>query len=342
MAGVLVLGAVAVAAATAPSAVTATLRALTAVRPGWLAVAVAVEAVSVLAIAQLHRVMLGAAGAPRPRLGDYLAVTYVGGAVSSSLPGGPALATAYTYRQLRSRGVAEGQATWTLAASGAVSVAVIALISTALLTFAGRPTASTLAIGAAEIAAAPALVALARWAARHPQPVIRTLSTALGWVNRLRRRPAGSGRDRVVAAVAALNDIQPRWRHWAAAFSWAAINWAADATCLALCVLAVGTPIPSLAALVIAYVAGVAATQLAPTPAGLGATEAAIVAVLVAHGVPAHPGLAAVVLFRVLSPGLNTAVGAAIGLARPRWARWRRTPATAPELSTADTTLSGE
>jgi hypothetical protein len=321
-----VVGAVAVAAVSVPSTVTATLRALTTVRPGWLAIAVAVETVSVLALAQLHRVMLGAAGAKQPRVGDYLAVTYVGGAVSSSLPGGPALATAYTYRQLRSRGVTEGHATWTLAASGAVSVAVIALISTTLFTLAGRLTASTLTVGAAEIAAAPALVALARWAARHPQPVTRTLSTALGWLNRLRRRPAGSGRDRVVAAVVTLNDIQPRWRHWAAASTWAAVNWGADATCLALCLLAVGTAVPSLAALVIAYIAGVATTQLAPTPAGLGVTEAAITAVLVAHGIPAHPGLAAVVLFRLLSPGLNTAVGAAIGLARPRWGRWRRTP----------------
>jgi len=311
-----VVGAVVAAAVSHPSTVVATLHALASVHPGWLAAAVAVEAVSVLAIAQQHRVMLGAAGAQRPRVGDYLAVTYVGGAVSSSLPGGPALAAAYTYRQLRSRGVTEAHAVWTLAVSGAVSTAVIALTSTTLLTLAGRPTPTTLTLGAVEIAAAPTLVALAGWAARHPQPLLRLASTVLGRLNRLRRRPAGTGRDRVVATVLTLNDIQPRWRHWAAALGCAAVNWGADAACLALCLLAVGAAIPSLAAIVLAYVAGVATTELALTPSGLGMTEAAITAALVAHGSPAHPALAAVLLFRLVSPGLNTAIGAMIGLTR--------------------------
>jgi uncharacterized membrane protein YbhN (UPF0104 family) len=313
---VLVVGAVIAAAVSHPSTVVATLRALASVHPGWLATAVAVEAVSVLAIAQQHRVLLGAAGAKRPRVGDYLAVTYVGGAVSSSLPGGPALAAAYTYRQLRARGVTEAHAVWTLAVAGMVSTAVIALTSTTLLTLAAHPTAATLALGMAEIAGGPALVALARWTARHPQPVLRFTSMTLGRFNRLRRRPADTGRDRVVATVLTLNEIQPRRRHWAAALGCAAVNWGADAACLALCLLAVGATIPAFTTIVLAYVAGVATTQLALTPAGLGMTEAAITGVLVAHGSPAHPALAAVLLFRLISPGLNAAIGAMIGLTR--------------------------
>jgi len=325
LAAMLVVGAVVAAAMTHLSTVTAVLRALITVHPGWLAAAVAVEAASVSATAQLHRIMLAAAGANRPHMGDYLAVTYVGGAVSSSLPGGPALAAAYTYRQLRSRGVSQSQAAWTLAASGVVSTAVIALISTILLTLARHPTASTLALGTVEITAAPALVALAGWAARHPRPLIRIGSAALRWCNRRRRRPAGTGHDRVVAAALALSDIRPRWHHWVAALACAAVNWGADAACLALCLVAVGNSIPSLTAIVLAYVAGVASTQLALTPAGLGITEAAITAVLVAHGSPAHTALAAVLLFRLLSPGLNTAIGAAIGLTRTRPPRPKRT-----------------
>ncbi|WP_329044988.1 flippase-like domain-containing protein [Amycolatopsis sp. NBC_01488] len=316
VAGTVVAGVLVVAAVTHPSVVTATLRVLVAVRPGWLTAAVLVEVVSVLGIAQLHRVLLGAAGATRPRTGDYLAVTYVGGAVSSSLPGGPALAIAYVYRQLRARGVAEASAAWALVVAGAVSTATIALVGGTVLTLAGHLTAVTVVLGAAEVAAVPGLIALVRWAARHPRPVIRFASAVLGRFNLLRRRPVHTGRERVVAAASTLNGIRPAWRHWLGAVSWSAVNWCADAACLALCLLAVGAALPSPGALVLAYVAGVVTTTLAVTPAGLGTTEAAITTVLVAHGSPAQPALAAVLLFRLLSPGLNTAVGTAIAAIR--------------------------
>ena len=347
MAGVLIVGAAIIAAGSLPSLVSATLRTLTRLHPGWLVAAVAIEAVSVLATAQQHRVLLGAAGAKRPRLGDYLAVTYVGAAVSSSFPGGPELATAYTYRQLRSREVTEGHAMWAVAISGAVSTAVLALAGITVVTLTGRPTASTLVLGMVDIAAVPALVRLFRWAARHPRPVIRVLSATLARLNRLRRQPAGAGLDRAVATVATLSEIQPRSRHWLAALTLAAINWGADATCLALCLLAVGIPVPALAGLALAYLAGVAATQLTPLPAGIGVTEAAITAVLVAHGTPAQPALAAVLLFRLASPGLNTTIGAAIALARSPWTRRRLIPsrsrqprAPAGEGRTVTTTVS--
>jgi putative heme transporter len=313
--GVVVLGAVVAAAVTHPSMVTATLGALVSVRPGWLTAAVVVEAVSVLAVAELHRVLLGAAGARRPRPRDYLAVTYVGGAVSSCLPGGPALAFAYVYRQLRSRGVAETPAVWTLVVSGAVSTATIALTGATVLTLTGRRSAAHVLLGIAEVAAVPALIALVGWVSRHPRPVIETVTAVLG---RLRPRSVHSGRERVVAAVSTLHDIRPSWRQWLVALAWSAVNWGADAACLTLCLLAVGATLPSPGALVLAYVAGVAATQLAVTPAGLGLTEAAITGVLVAHHLPAHPALAGVLLFRLLSPGLNTAVGATIALTRRR------------------------
>jgi hypothetical protein len=328
VAGTVVSGVLVVAAVTHPSVVTATLRALVAVRPGWLAAAVLVEVVSVLAIAQLHRVLLGAAGATRPRIGDYLAVTYVGGAVSSSLPGGPALAIAYVYRQLRARGVAEASAAWALVVSGAVSSATIALAGGTVLTLAGHLNAVTVILGAAEVAALPGLIALVRWAARHPRPVIGCASAVLGRLNLLLRRPVHAGRERVVAAASALNGIRPAWRHWLCALTWSAINWGADAACLALCLLAAGAALPSPGALVLAYVAGVVTTALAVTPAGLGTTEAAITTVLVAHGSPTHPALAAVLLFRLLSPGLNTAVGATIAAIHrlPRADRLARRP----------------
>jgi putative heme transporter len=322
---VLVVGAVLGVIMTARSTVSAALVSLTTLRPGWLVAAIGFEALSVLGTAQVQRATLRAAGAPRPGLLDYLAVTYVSAAVSGGLPGGPALGTAYAYRQLRLRGVNRAHTGLALTAAGVLSTAVMVLASMLIVTLDdGATQSTTLATGAAEVVAAAALFVVGRWLTRHPELLVRATSWCLRRVNRVRRRSPDAGADAMVATVTYLCGIRLRARHGFAAVAWAAADRGGDVVCLALCLLAVGTPIPSLAAIVTAYLAGMAAAQLALTPGGLGLTEAAITAALVAHGSPTHAALAAVLLFRLLSPGLNTAIGAVIGLGRPLCTRVRR------------------
>jgi len=76
-------------------------------------------------------------------------------------------------------------------------------------------------------------------------------------------------------------------------------------TCLNLAVLvfalrAFGVA-PAISTVAVVYLAGSAIGGAAPTPGGLGATEAALVAGLTATQVAEAPALAAVLLFRVLT-----------------------------------------
>lgn len=306
--------------------IVAALGTVTSVHPAWLVVAELVEVVSVLGTTQLQRVMLAAAGAPRPGLRDHLGTTYVAAAVSGSLPGGTALATAYTYRQLRARGVTRAHTGWTLTASGVFAAATMALVTTVLLTLHGGGTTSVIITGAVEMLAAAGLLAGIRWATRHPAAVFAAAMWCTNKLDRLRARKRTTDRERraqtdparVAAVVAVLTSVRIRPRHAVSGVVWGFLDRGADVACLGVCLLAVGLPMPSPAALFTAYVAGVAAGQLSLTPAGAGLVEAAITGALIASGTPAHTALAAVLVFRMLSPGLNTVIGALVGAFRPR------------------------
>jgi glycosyltransferase 2 family protein len=69
---------------------------------------------------------------------------------------------------------------------------------------------------------------------------------------------------------------------------------------LAGCLAAVNAH-PPLASVVAVYLAGAAVASVSPTPGGLGAMEAALVAGLTAVGAPAGPAVAGVLAFRLLT-----------------------------------------
>jgi uncharacterized membrane protein YbhN (UPF0104 family) len=77
-------------------------------------------------------------------------------------------------------------------------------------------------------------------------------------------------------------------------------------------------PHTSTAGLLVAFMAGAAAGNAIPTPAGIGSAEVAFVAVLVALGVPAAHALEVVLIFRLITFWLPAVVGvfAARGLRR--------------------------
>jgi uncharacterized protein (TIRG00374 family) len=69
---------------------------------------------------------------------------------------------------------------------------------------------------------------------------------------------------------------------------------------LACCLAAFGAHLP-LASTVAVYLAGAAVASVSPTPGGLGAMEAALVAGLTAVGAAAGPAVAGVLAFRLLT-----------------------------------------
>jgi hypothetical protein len=91
----------------------------------WMVAAVLLEGCSQLAASLMQRRLAGAAGTDltvRHAVGLVLAQNPIG----LSVPGGPVLATAYGFRQLRRRGTDPAAATWVIAASNVVTGLAIA------------------------------------------------------------------------------------------------------------------------------------------------------------------------------------------------------------------------
>jgi uncharacterized protein (TIRG00374 family) len=78
--------------------------------------------------------------------------------------------------------------------------------------------------------------------------------------------------------------------------------------CLVTCVRAF-TPHVSIAGVVLVYLGGSIVAQAAPTPGGLGAIEAALVAGLTATGIQAEIAVSATLLFRLFTFWLPTIPG---------------------------------
>jgi uncharacterized membrane protein YbhN (UPF0104 family) len=95
--------------------------------------------------------------------------------------------------------------------------------------------------------------------------------------------------------------------------------WAADASCLWICGLALHVHLP-LSVLPIAYIAGVTVMSLPVLPSGLGAVEATLPLVFAAGGAAYADALVVVLVWRVLSFWLPTLAGLAAlaSLHRPR------------------------
>jgi len=110
------------------------------------------------------------------------------------------------------------------------------------------------------------------------------------------------------ATVARVVGLRLKERGWAFVFFMATLNWVANIACLALAIMAVGSPVPW-SGLILAWSVGVGAGSFGLTPGGVGVVEAALAAALVAAGVHAPEAVAAVLVYRLISFWLVDAVG---------------------------------
>ena len=271
--------------------------AVTQATDGWVALAVLASAASLTAFALTRRRLLAAAGVAASARST-LAAVLVANAFHMTLPAGVAFSTGHAARWMGRRGAGPAVAGWNLAVHG--------LLSTATLTALG--VVASLSVGTAswarfavEIALTALLVAGVGHLVRRPERVLAVARRALAAVNRLRRRPADAGADRLAATAAQLRAVRPSARDWTAATVHALLNWLFDVACLAACAHAVGVSGVGTLALLAAYVAGSAASSLSLLPGGLGTVDATLVVGLVAGGAPATAALSAVVLYRLIS-----------------------------------------
>jgi putative heme transporter len=144
----------------------------------------------------------------------------------------------------------------------------------------------------------------------------------------VRHRPRETGVGELAEQIAGLQLIDLRGSGRAVVSTAALANWILDIACLAACCAAVGAEGMTLALVLLAYAAATAASSAAFLPGGLGLVDGALLAALVAGGVPSHPALAAVLLYRLVS---------FVGVAAAGWVAWFVIHAKETPTATADT-----
>jgi uncharacterized protein (TIRG00374 family) len=139
----------------------------------------------------------------------------------------------------------------------------------------------------------------------HAEHVARRIIERL---HRARHRTNGLDAVGVSRAFERMAMFRLGWRAGATASVYAAVNWTADAACLAVCVRALGVPVPW-THLAIVYGAMLGAASLSFTPAGIGIVESAIAVALVESGVPTSAAIVAALLYRAISCWLVLSIG---------------------------------
>jgi uncharacterized protein (TIRG00374 family) len=289
-----------------------------------IVVAAALSVASMWCFGAVRQRTLRAAGVEVP-VTAAVAMSYAAGAIHTTLPGGAVFATAYTFRQLRRWGSPMSVATWSLAITGVLAAATLAVVGLGGIVLGGglAVSADRLAI---EIAVLIIILVAMAQLTRRPHRLLPAALAGLRLVNRVRRRPAASGSGTLTAVILDLQTIRPTGRQWTVALALSLGNWLFDAACLALCCSAVGLHL-SLPAILLTYTAGMAAVSVSPLPAGIGIVEGALAIGLTAAGGAAPAALAAVLIYRLISTGGVAAIGwAVLGRERRGSAPGRRRP----------------
>ncbi|MDT4912970.1 MAG: hypothetical protein QOC66_2098 [Pseudonocardiales bacterium] len=265
----------------------------------------------VLALAALHYLASAvaarsAAGIPLP-LGETLVVQFAAAAANRLTPAGIG-AAAINVRYFTRRGLRLPAALGAVTALNVLG-AVADLIVLSILVFGGQWLG--LSGGAKEITLL----------ARHVAQLVAPFGSPWLWTAAI-ALVAG------LAVISIRSRRAGRTRHWRQYWtsigrllrrpaSLASLMTASGATTLILGFAFVASaamvpgPIPqeSLGALLIGYMIGAAAGSAVPTPAGIGSTETALVAILIAAQVPASHAVEDVLVFRVLTFWLPAALG---------------------------------
>jgi uncharacterized protein (TIRG00374 family) len=264
---------------------------------GWLLVAIGVEVLSLVAFARMDQRLL-ACGGVSSGLGWFTTISFAAGAIASSLPAGPLVASAFGFRQFRRLGASETLAAWTLLATLVFSALGLALLATAGVVVAEHQGAAFDLVG---VIVAVFAVTIAGVAVVYQR---RALAKVLTWTLEASHRITGFPRrpaEEIISAIAAsMSHVSLSRRDLADVLAWSVANWALDCSCLVFAYLAVGAGVPW-RGLLLAYGAGQLAANLPITPGGLGVVEGSLVIALVAFGGGQISTVAAVLLYRIVS-----------------------------------------
>jgi putative heme transporter len=276
-------------------------------QPGWIAVGVAAELVSLVCYAALVRVLLqlGAVTVPFRAL---FSLTVIGIAMLNSLPGGQAISTIYWYEQLRRYAVQRSVAAFALLVSTLLGIVTLVLLA-----------AAGLAVGSHGFGAQ----------ARLPVLVSAAAILVAAVLGRRRFVPVALWAVRHLGARDALPEQQVAANHLVSLLVLGFLNWLFDAAVLFAALAAMGQTI-SVGGVVVAYTLGQLVSAIPILPGGGGTIEATMSAGLIVAGGTGAAVIAAVLLYRIVSAWALVPLGWGLWRAMPSAHAAQREPAVVP------------
>ncbi|MFD4403815.1 YbhN family protein [Nocardia sp. NPDC058499] len=279
---------------------------LTEIHWGWVAACIALQMLSMSGFGRVQKQLLRAGGVEVRQLKS-VAVVYGATAMSVTLPAGQVFSTAFTYRQTRRWGASPVVASWQLVFSGVVSAAGLALLGVLGTVLAGGRVGPVNVI--VSVAAVVALVWAGNYASRHPGTLEGVFRRGLALVNRLRKRPADAGREKIREMLAQVESVDMGTRDGVWVTGWAVVHRIADVACLGAACYAIGGD-PRWAGLLIAFAAGKAVGSIPFAPGGIVYVDATLIyGLTAAAGLPAAQAVAAAFVYRLVSFVLIAIIG---------------------------------
>lgn len=310
---------------------TAAVRQISDASPGWVAAAIAAESLSLLGYARLQQRVLHHAGAPVSLAGLFL-LSLANDAVNCTVPGEPAVSSAYRYRYYRRYGASAASAGWTIftiliAQAVGMSAVLLAGVVIALAASVAASGASPAGIG---VTAVGLVIVVAAGAVLVRRDLVLRLAGGLaGRLRRLAGRRPGGLLARIEATLIRMREIPLSPRSTVGVVVLATAVWIFDFLCLVCSFGAVHAAVPWRGVL-LAYGASVVVGSLPIVPGGLGIVEGSLAVVLVAYGASRVPAVSAVLAFRIVNYWLAVAVGwVSVGLVARQLRRRPTTDAAA-------------
>jgi uncharacterized protein (TIRG00374 family) len=271
----------------------------------WESGAVGAEVLSIVGYGFLQQKVLQWSGAPIS-LASLTLVSLANNAIAYSVPGEPAVSSAYRYRFFRRHGASGASAGWsilTILIAQAIGMSLLLLVGVlvALSGNTGVQARGTVIVGLFVVVIAGAFLIRRDLLLRFLGLVVRLFRRATG-------HPRGDVMKRVESTLQRMHEIPLSSGAAVGLVIMAAALWLMDFVTLLCCFGAVHAPIPWSGVLLAFGVSQIVAS-LPLIPGGLGIVEGSLAVILVAYGAKKVPALAVVLVYRLLTFWLVIIVG---------------------------------